>query len=87
MARRHIDASPYADRITVMSGRRSNRSPRSTGAFDLVFIDADKANYADYFEAVLPRLADHGLIAIDNTLWSGEVLDPQDDTSVARSPS
>ncbi|MDF2751466.1 MAG: O-methyltransferase, partial [Gaiellaceae bacterium] len=56
---------------------------RLEGEFDLVFIDADKPNYANYYEAVLPRLAERGLIAIDNTLWSGRVLDPQDDHSQA----
>ena len=49
-----------------------------TGPFDLVFIDADKASYADYFEAVLPKLSPRGLIAADNTLWSGRILDPSD---------
>ena len=50
------------------------------GPFDLVFIDADKTGYVGYFEAVLPKLAARGLIAADNTLWSGRMLDP-DDTS------
>ena len=62
------------------SGRPSTPSPPWTGPFDLVFIDADKAAYPDYFEAVLPKLAPRGLIAADNTLWSGRILDP-DDTS------
>jgi caffeoyl-CoA O-methyltransferase len=48
------------------------------GPFDLVFIDADKAAYPDYFEAVLPKLSAGGLIAADNTLWSGRILDPAD---------
>ena len=43
-----------------------------------MFIDADKANYLEYFEAVLPKLAPRGIIAADNTLWSGRVLDPSD---------
>ena len=60
------------------SGRRSRPSPPWTGPFDLVFIDADKAAYADYFEAVLPKLSPRGLIAADNTLWSGRILDPDD---------
>ena len=49
------------------------------GPFDLVFIDADKTGYRDYYEAVLPKLSDHGLIVVDNTLWSGRVLEPDAD--------
>ena len=47
--------------------------------FDLVFIDADKENYVNYYEAALPLLATNGLIAVDNVLWSGRVLDPKSD--------
>ena len=46
------------------------------GPFDLVFIDADKSAYPAYYEAVLPKLAPRGIIAADNTLWSGRILDP-----------
>jgi predicted O-methyltransferase YrrM len=46
--------------------------------FDFVFIDADKENYPAYFEMSLARLEPEGLIAVDNTLWSGRVLDPSD---------
>jgi caffeoyl-CoA O-methyltransferase len=53
---------------------------RLEGAFDFVFIDADKPNYVNYYEAVLPRLSERGLIAADNTLWSGRVLDDSDDS-------
>jgi caffeoyl-CoA O-methyltransferase len=81
VARRHIDASPYADRIRIHVGPALETIERLEGTFDLVFIDADKANYANYYEAVLPRLSDRGLIVIDNTLWSGRVLDPQDEDS------
>ena len=45
--------------------------------FDLIFIDADKGNYQNYYEAALPLLAPRGIIAVDNVLWSGRVLDPQ----------
>ncbi len=48
--------------------------------FDFVFIDADKDNYSTYFEMSLARLEPDGLIAVDNTLWSGRVLDPSDRT-------
>ena len=80
-ARRHIAASPYADRIEVAEGPAIETIARVTGPFDLVFLDADKAGYPDYFEAVLPKLAPRGLIAADNTLWSGRVLDPEDTTA------
>ena len=77
------DESPYADRITIHLGPALETIASLEGEFDLVFIDADKGNYASYYEAVLPRLSARGLIAIDNTLWSGRVLDPQDADSKA----
>jgi predicted O-methyltransferase YrrM len=77
-ARRHIAASPYADAIEVVVGPAIETIATVNGPFDLVFIDADKAGYADYFEAVLPKLAPRGIIAADNTLWSGRILDPAD---------
>ena len=49
------------------------------GPFDLVFIDADKPNYLNYYEAVLPKLADGGLIVADNALRGGRVLDDDAD--------
>ncbi len=77
-ARRHIAASPYAERIEVVVGPAIETIATLAGPFDLVFIDADKAAYPDYFEAVLPKLSPRGLIAADNTLWSGRILDPTD---------
>ncbi len=44
--------------------------------FDLAFIDADKTNYSNYYDALLPRMTDNGLVLVDNTLWSRQVLDP-----------
>jgi caffeoyl-CoA O-methyltransferase len=81
VAQRYIDESPYADRITIHLGPALETIAKLEGEFDLVFIDADKENYDAYFEAVLPRLSERGLIAIDNTLWSGRVLDPPDETT------
>lgn len=77
-ARRHIAKSPYADRIEVVVGPALETIARLEGPFDLVFIDADKTSYPAYFEATLPKLAPRGLIAADNTLWSGRILDPDD---------
>jgi caffeoyl-CoA O-methyltransferase len=58
---------------------------RLGGEWDFVFIDADKENYGNYYEALLPRLAPAGLMAIDNTLWSGRVLDGSDEAETTRS--
>ena len=77
-ARRHIAASPFADVIDVVVGPALDTIAGLEGPFDFVFIDADKSNYPHYFEAVLPKLAPRGLIAADNTLWSGRVLEPSD---------
>jgi caffeoyl-CoA O-methyltransferase len=79
-ARRHIAASPFAGSIEVLVGPAIDTIATLPGPFDLVFIDADKAAYPDYFEAVLPKLAPRGLIAADNTLWSGRILDHADTT-------
>ncbi|MGC9961524.1 MAG: O-methyltransferase [Acidimicrobiales bacterium] len=73
-ARRNIEASDLADRIEVREGRALDTVAALDGPFDLVFIDADKTGYVDYFEAVLPKLSAHGLIAADNTLRDGDVL-------------
>jgi len=72
--------SPHGTKIKAMLGP----ALETIGAlpaevcFDFVFIDADKENYVNYYEAVLPRLRSGGLIAADNTLWSGRVLDPKE---------
>jgi caffeoyl-CoA O-methyltransferase len=80
-ARRHIAGSPHAGVIDVVVGPALDTIASLTGPFDLVFIDADKAGYPDYLEAVLPKLSPRGLIAADNTLWSGRVLDAGDTTA------
>jgi caffeoyl-CoA O-methyltransferase len=81
VARRYIARSPYADRITVHLGPALETIAGLEGEFDFVFIDADKENYVNYYEAILPRLAQRGLIAADNTLWSGRVLGGDDSES------
>jgi predicted O-methyltransferase YrrM len=84
VAQRYIDRSPYGDRITIHLGPALDTIERLGGEWDFVFIDADKENYANYYEALLPRLAITGLMAIDNTLWSGRVLDAGDDEETTR---
>jgi caffeoyl-CoA O-methyltransferase len=76
IARRHIEASPHAGKIELLMGDALELISTLTGPFDLVFIDASKREYTDYYEAVLPKLGDRGLIVADNMLWGGDALDP-----------
>jgi predicted O-methyltransferase YrrM len=84
IARRHIDASPWRDRIELRLGDALVLVEGIEGPFDLVFIDAWKRDYISYYEAVLPKLADHGIIVADNVLWGGTVVDPKADDEEAR---
>jgi caffeoyl-CoA O-methyltransferase len=84
VARRYIEEAGYADRITVHLGPALDTIEQLEGEFDLVFVDADKENYVNYYEAVLPRLSDRGVIAADNTLWSGRVVDESEQDESTR---
>jgi caffeoyl-CoA O-methyltransferase len=84
VALRHIEASPWRDRIEVRVGPALESLATLDGPFDLVFIDADKTNYRNYYEAALPKLSDGGVIAIDNVLWGGRVLDESDTSDDTR---
>jgi caffeoyl-CoA O-methyltransferase len=85
VARRYHAQSPYGDRITIHMGPALETIERLGGEWDFVFIDADKENYGNYYEALVPRLKPTGLMAIDNTLWSGRVIDDGDDSLPTRS--
>jgi caffeoyl-CoA O-methyltransferase len=74
-AQRYFDRSPHGSKITLHVGPALETLERLEGTFDFVFIDADKEGYVDYYEAVLPRLAERGLIVADNTLAGGRVVD------------
>ncbi len=81
IARRYMDESGYGDRIEIRLGPALETIATLEGPFDLVFIDADKPNYKAYYEAVLPLLAENGLVIADNVLWSGRVVEADDDDS------
>jgi caffeoyl-CoA O-methyltransferase len=72
IARRYAEEAGVADRIEYRVGPALETLASLAGPFDLVFIDADKSGYVDYYEAVLPKLADDGLILADNTLFGLE---------------
>jgi caffeoyl-CoA O-methyltransferase len=79
IARRYAEEAGVADRIEYRLGPALDSVAQLDGEFDLIFIDADKENYVNYYEATLPRLARTGLMVVDNTLWSGRVADPNED--------
>lgn len=68
---------PHAERITLHIGDATEILPTIEGSFDMVFIDANKRHYVEYYELVLPRVTPGGFILADNTLWDGKVTDPE----------
>jgi caffeoyl-CoA O-methyltransferase len=70
-----IDASPYGDRIEIRRGPGLDTIAAIDEPIDFCFIDADKEGYVGYYEAVLPKLSERGLLAADNTLRGGRVLE------------
>src|SRR5919198_1468209 len=79
IARRYAEEAGLADRIDYRLGPGLETMRSLDGPLDLVFIDADKEGYLDYYEAALPMLADEGLVVADNVLWSGRVAEDDPD--------
>jgi caffeoyl-CoA O-methyltransferase len=81
VARRYWTRAGLADRIELRLGdaHESLRALPAAETFDLAFVDADKAGYADYVDQLHPRMTDGGVVLLDNTLRNGRVLDPQND--------
>ena len=73
--RKYFDASGYGAQIKQHTGNALDIIPTLTKTFDLVFIDADKSNYANYLELLLPKLRSGAVILSDNVLWSGKVVE------------
>lgn len=79
---KYIQKSPYKKNIIPHFGDALKIVDKLSGPYDMVFIDAGKDHYIDYYEKVMPKLRIGGLILADNVLWSGKVfLDPQDETA------
>ena len=74
--RKYFDKSPWGNQIFQHLGEAISIIPNLDMKFDLVFIDADKENYINYFEMIVPRMNKGGIILSDNVLWSGKVLEP-----------
>ena len=72
----YIDKTGYKNCIKQLIGEAINVIPSLNEKFDLIFIDADKSNYINYFDLVFDKLNEGGFILFDNVLWSGKVLEP-----------
>jgi caffeoyl-CoA O-methyltransferase len=84
MARRYFARSPDGHKIMIRMGAALDTMRDLSGPFDLIFIDADKQNYVNYYRRALDLLAPRGVILIDNVLWDGEVLcEPPPDARTA----
>ncbi len=89
VARQHWEAAGVSDRIELVlaPALETIAAQPPEPHLDLVFIDADKTNYVNYYDALLPRLNPNGLMIVDNTMWSAHVLnldDTSDDTTAIR---
>jgi len=77
IARKYFERSEHGKKIELKEGPALESLQQLNGPFDLVFIDADKTNYKNYYAAIMPKLRSGGVLLIDNVLWSGRVLKPE----------
>jgi caffeoyl-CoA O-methyltransferase len=85
VARRFFAQSPHGRKVEIRMGPALETMAGLTGPFDLIFIDADKLNYVNYYRRAMELLSPRGVILIDNVLWDGDVLlePPPDDRTAA----
>jgi caffeoyl-CoA O-methyltransferase len=83
IAQRYWSEAEWGSRITLRLGPALETLNTVSGPLDLAFIDADKVNYTNYWEAIVPKMRTGGVIIVDNVLWSGEVLNPDNESAHA----
>lgn len=81
--RKYFDKSDYGHQITQHVGDALDIIPKLDKTFDLIFIDADKPNYVNYFHLIIDKLNSGGIILSDNVLWHGKVVEPLDPKDVS----
>lgn len=81
--RKYFDKSNYGQQIFQHTGSALDIIPKLDKTFDLVFIDADKPNYSNYFHLIIDKLNSGGIILSDNVLWHGKVVEPLNDKDVS----
>ncbi|ODS29646.1 MAG: putative O-methyltransferase [Candidatus Scalindua rubra] len=83
IARHYFDQVHWGKQITVLEGPALDSLANLAPPIDLVFIDADKANYLNYYKRAIELTRPEGIIILDNALWSGRVIEPGDDATQA----
>ena len=83
IAKSFFERSPQGKKIQVKMGDAKQTLKGLKGQFDVVFLDADKESYLQYYALAMPLLRPGGLLIADNTLWSGKVLDPKSESDLA----
>jgi len=86
LARSFFAKSEHGKKITLKMGPalETLESLQGSGSFDLAYLDADKVNYPEYYQKIIPMLSDDGIMVVDNVLWSGTVLDPEKEDEKAK---
>jgi len=79
IAYQHFNTSPYSDKVILKIGDAKEIIPTLDQVFDLVFIDADKESYSQYYDLIFDKCRAGAIIIVDNVLWSGKVLDTEMD--------
>ena len=83
-AKSFFDHSEFGSKITIHEGPALNSLEQlPSGSFDMAFIDADKSNYLEYYQRCITLIRGGGIIILDNMLWGGDVINPNDDDSKA----
>lgn len=82
-AQRFFDQSPHGHKIFLKRDEAKQTIAQLQDKFDFIFIDADKANYPEYYDLLVPKLKPNGLMVVDNALWKGEVVSPENRRAMA----
>ena len=83
LQRRYFDRSEHGSQIYQYTGTALEIIPKLKAKFDLVFMDADKSNYVNYFHLIIDKLKSGGVILSDNVLWSGKVIETVENSDLS----
>lgn len=79
LVKKYVSQTGLLSKFNILTGNALDLLPTLAGPFDIVFIDADKFNYSNYFDLIIDKVRSGGFIIADNVLWSGKILSPEND--------